>query len=391
MGQVGEGHLLGADADAVCQLVQQAVHRRVGGVYLVLQLVQLSGQLAGGSRRIPVGLVHQPLQGVQFPLQLLQGIGAVLQNAGRLHLPHNAATLLAGMDGAVVHAAFDVARLAACNAAYIVADVVIPHIAPVHAGPDDTGRTAGHTAHVGDVGGALGLEQVFHRQVFQFHFVLAHGGVDVGQIGAPGHHPVVAAGHAADKMVAVHAAADRAPGNNAVGGVGARNAAHLVGAGHGALKTAGVDGAGVFPGNAAHFRPGPARLHRAGDGGLPHGAFGLDVTEQPLHAAVGGQGQAADGVAAALPQAAEAGNAGKSGAGQVDVRVQIYDLVPAPAVQTAIFRQLEQVVGVGEMDGVVPVLRKDRRGQAGEQKGGAQQGTQSPFDCLGHYTSSPSV
>ena len=193
------------------------------------------------------------------------------------------------MDGAVVHTAFDVAGLAAGNAAHIVADVVIPHIAPVHAGADDPGGVARHAADVGDVGGAFSFEHIFQRQVFQLHFVLAHGGVDGGQIGASGHHTVVAAGHTADKVVAVHAAVHGAPADDAVRCVHAGNAADLVGAAHGAGKPAVFDGSGVFTRKTAHFRPGTFRLYGGGQGGLPHHGVLLNVAEQPLHAAVGGE------------------------------------------------------------------------------------------------------
>mgnify|MGYP006902658621 CR=1 FL=1 len=248
-----------------------------------------------------------------------------------------------------------------------------------------------HAADVGDVGGAFSFEHIFQCQVFQLHFVLAYGGVDGGQIGASGHHTVVAAGHTADKVVAVHAAVHGAPADNTVRCVHAGNAADLVGAAHGAGKPAVFDGSGVFTRKTVHIRPGTFRLYGGGQGGLPHHGVLLNVAEQPLHAAVGGEGQSADGVAVSFPAAAEGGNPPEVRPGQVDVGVQINGQALAPAVQPAVFGQLDQVVGGTQVKGGGGFFRQCRRGQTAQKQRGAQQGTQPLSDCHAHHTSSPSV
>ena len=395
LGQVGEGDVLGADVDTVGHLFQQGIHRIAGGGHPVLQVGQLAGQLAGGGRGIRGRLVHQPLKGVELTAQLLQGILIVLQDAGRLHLAHDAAALLAGVDLAVVDAALDVAGLAAGDAAHVVADVLVSHRSAVDTGPDDACRVARNPADVGDVGGALGLEQIFQGQVFQIDFVLADGGVDARVVGAGGDDAVVLACGTADEVTAVNTAADRAAGEDAGHRVDAGNAADLGGAGHGAVKGAVFDGTGVLAGNAAHRGAGPGRADGAADVQIPHDGSLLDVAEKPLYTAAAGEGQTGNDVILAFQIAAEAGDPFKIHSGQVDVGIQQDSAVPAPAVQPAVLRQLQQIVGSGNVEsflhGRSVCLRQGRDGQSADRQTKAQGGGKKAFCKMFHYSSSPSV
>ena len=170
------------------------------------------------------------MQGVQFPLQNLQGVLAVLQDAGGFHLSHNAARLLAAVDGAVIDTAFHIAGLAACNAAHVIADVGITDGAAVDAAPDHTGRGTRHAADVGNIVGLFGVQQVLQLEIPQVHLILADGGVDAAVVGTAGNHTVVLPRKAAHKVVAVDVAPDGTAGNHASDDVGSRDAAHPAGA-----------------------------------------------------------------------------------------------------------------------------------------------------------------
>ena len=118
--------------------------------------MQLVGQVTAGGACVIAGAVDQCLQGGHLLAQLLQGILGVLQGAAGLHLAHDAAALLAGVDSAVV----DAARLAACDTTDIVAHVLVANGAAVHAGADHAAGLACDAADVGDRGSVLGANQV---------------------------------------------------------------------------------------------------------------------------------------------------------------------------------------------------------------------------------------
>ena len=121
-----------------------------------------------------------------------------------------------------------------------------------------------------------------------------------------------------------------------------------------------------------------------------HGIL-LDVAEKPLHAALPREGQAADGMTAALQRTAEGGNTGKVGAGQVNIRREHHGAAAAPAVQAAVLCQGHQLVGGGHLhrNGFFP-LGADRRCQQTRQHTQAQHRREKAFSSVFH-TSSPSV
>ena len=151
---------LAADGNAVLGLLQQVLDGVAGAGHAAFQCVQLVGQVAAGGAGVVAGAVDQRLQGAHLIAEFLQRVFGVFQRAAGLHLADDAAALLAGVDGAVVDAALDVAGLAACNAADIVAHVLVANGAAVHAGADHAAGLACDAADVSDVGGVLGADQV---------------------------------------------------------------------------------------------------------------------------------------------------------------------------------------------------------------------------------------
>ena len=362
IGQGGDRQVLGADVHTVFHLLQQGLHGIAGAVHPVLQVGKPGIELTGGCRRVLGGLVHQALQGVQFPLQLLQGILAVLQHAGGFHLAHDAAAFLAGMDGAVVDAPFHISGLAACNTAHIVADVIVPHGAAVDTAPHHPRGIARHTADIGDVGGVFGGEQILDGQVVQLDVVLADRGVDFRLVGTLGDDPVVLPHQAAHEVIPVDAARHRAAGDDAGDGVGAGNAAHPAGSGDGTVDRAVADGAVVLPRQAAHSGAGAARLHGAAEVQIFHHGILLQVAEQTLYAAFRREGQPAEGMTAALQRTAEGGDAGEIAAAQVQIGGKDHRAAAAPAVQAAVPGQGFQLVNGGNFQGLgFGFGRPDRR------------------------------
>ena len=341
--------------------------------------MQLVGQVTAGGACVIAGAVDQCLQGGHLLAQLLQGIFGVLQGAAGLHLAHDAAALLAGVDGAVVDAALDVAGLAACNAADIVAHVLVAHGAAVHAGADHAAGLACDAADVGDVGGVLGADQVAEGQLRQVNVVLLHRGVDAGRIGGVGDDAVVLPGKAADEVGTVDAAGGGAALDHAGDKVIACDAAHDGRAGGNTLKPAVVQCTGIAAGKAAH-----GGAAAGGHGAAAHDKVAdigplLDIAEEADDRAVIHKAQAGDHMALPLKNAAEGRDAGKAAAGHLKVGVQHNGAVFAPAVQTAIVGQLQKlvhradVVGLfGFRLGLALPLRKDGQGEAQRQAEGEQ-------------------
>ena len=184
-----------------------------------------------------------------------------MQHAGGFHLAHNAAALLAGVDGAIVHAAFHIAGLAAGNTADIIANVAVANGSAVDAGAQHTGIVARNAACIGHIVGLFGFQHIVQGQVIQLDFVLAHGGIHAGRIGAVGSHAVILAHNAAHKVAAVHCE----KGADLALDVNQRqrdDRAQRRAGGH-ALKAAVVQRTGVAARNAAHAGAGAARLDAA--------------------------------------------------------------------------------------------------------------------------------
>ena len=332
-----------------------------------------------------------------------------MQHAGGFHLAHNAAALLTGVDGAIVLAAFHIAGLAAGNTADIIANVAVANGSAVDAGAQHTGIVARNAACIGHIVGLFGFQQIVQGQVIQLDFVLAHGGIHAGRIGAVGSHAVILAHNAAHKVAAVHCAAYRAAVDTALDRIDTGNAANLAGAGYHAVKRAIFNRTGVTARNAAHAGAGAARLDAALYRHIAHQGPLLHIAKQALHAAVLAEGKSGNGVVLAFPCAAKAGDTIKVNAGKVNIGFQHNGAVLAPTVQAAVLGQLDQVIRTGKVDrifwgrilhgfglGGVGFLGKHLGGQHGPQHTQAdthrEEFFQRAFCCIAfHQTSSPSV
>ena len=217
-GQVGNVDGLGADIKPVDRLIDQGIHGFARAVHPAGQVIQLAGQLTGRSR---------------------------------------------GIVGAIVHAAFHIAGLAAGNTADIIANVAVANGSAVDAGAQHTGIVARNAACIGHIVGLFGFQHIVQGQVIQLDFVLAHGGIHAGHVGAVGSYAVILAHNAAHKVAAVHCAAYRAAIDAALDRIDTGNAANLAGAGYHAIKRAIFNRTGVAARNAAHAGAGAARLDTA--------------------------------------------------------------------------------------------------------------------------------
>ena len=358
-----------------------------------MQVVELVAQAAACRAGVIAGAIDQRLQGLQLTAQLLQGVLGVKQCAAGLHLAHDAAALFAGVDGAVVDAALDIAGLAAHDAADVITDVQVAHGAAVEAGTDHAGGSTGDTANVGDVSGILGADQIVQRQLREVDFVLVDGGVDVGVVAAVDDHAVVFTHDAADEVGTVDAAGGGAVVDGAAAQVGTGDAAHNGCAGGNALEPAVDERTGVAAYDAAYGGAAAGGHRAASDGQIMYHAVGLDVAEEARHRAVVNQAQAADGVAVAVKGAAEGGDTGKVNAGQVQVGVQVHRAVLTPGVETAIGDQLQKVFHTVDGDRQLlslPSFCPDGQGQHQQQRQGSQPGQQAAREVqLGVHSASP--
>ena len=147
--------------------------------------------------------------------------------------------------------------------------------------------------------------------------------------------------NAADKVTAVHNAPCVAVLHDAGDFVAARDAAHPIRAADHAGKADVLQQSCVDTGHAAHGGAAALRRDGAGDGQIVHFTTFLYIPEQPLHRAVLLQMEPGNGVMLALKHPAEGGNARKLRAGYIHIGVQHHGAMLAPAVQTAVFRQLK--------------------------------------------------
>ena len=333
------------------------------------------------------------MQHIQLVGQLLQRVLRVKQRTARLHLAHDAAALLAGVDCAVVDAALDIAGLAAHDAADVVANVLVANGAAVQAGAENARGRARDAADIGDVRRTLGADQIIQRQLRKVDFVLVDSGVDAGVVAAVDDNAAVLAYDAADKVRAVDAAAGGAAVDRAAVEVGARDAAHDGRARGNTLEPAIDERTGVAAHDAAHGGAAARRHRAAAHSQIVHHAASLDVAEEARHRAIVHKAQAADGVVVAIKRAAEAGDTSKVHAGQVKVGVQVDGAALAPGVQAAVLDQLQQVIHAVDGDrhlfGLLPFC-PDGQGQHQQQGQRGQPGQQAVRDIpFGFHSASP--
>ena len=144
-------------------------------------------------------------------------------------------------------------------------------------------------------------------------------------------------------------------------------------------------GAGVVAGKAACILRGAAGTDLAGEVQLAHHGPGLDVAEEARVGAVRRQAETGDRVAPALEYAGERGYRRETGAGEVQVRLQVDGDALGIAVHGAGLRKRQQVLQtvyvVADAGRLLGVVRQhgDRDGQQPEHQQQAQYQCDKPF------------
>ena len=308
----------------------------------------MAGDGVRGGLGVRQGAVDEALEGVQLRLELVQAVGGELQGDIRDHLAHDAAHVLAALDGAPVVAGGQIPILPAGDAAHVVAHVGIAHGAPVGAALDDAGGEARDAAGIrgdGGLGDLLPLEEAVEGtlQLLQLgggDVLLGDGGIHGGPILTAEEGPGVLPGDAAGILGPPDDAGDAAVLDGAL--VVPGDAAHGGAAHHHAGEGAVFDAAGVLPGDAAHAAllagGGDLRLH----GEISHGGAGLDPAEKAVGGVALREPEAGDAVALAVEGPQEEGD-GDGGALGVDVRRQADGEAVGVAVGGAVFGEGREV------------------------------------------------
>ena len=323
--------------------IDQGVGRALGFPGAIGNGLEAVGNLVGGAAEIVQRAVCLIAQYVELVEQLSHGSFVVEEPHLRFQLPGDAAHVLTAPDGAAVGAAVQIAGLPPHNAADVVSHMRVAHAARVGAALEDAGGISGNAADVGadrDVFCGVDLIPVEITRIrIGFHLC----GVDAAAVFTLDDAAEILPGDPAHIVLAGDGAGKGAVDDLALRFVNSHNAADAVGAGDGSGKGAAGEGAPVAAGDAAEriFPPGGdgAALHCE----ILHRARGLDIPEQPLHAAAPCDGQAGNGVALPLKAAAKGRDGGEAGAGQVDVGFKADGFALRPGIQRAAAGKADQI------------------------------------------------
>ena len=253
----------------------------------------------------------------------------------------------------------------------------ITHRAQVHAAFHCSSGKAHYTAAVGDYVGILrtGEGQALHIQLIYLQASGGDAGIHLGAVLAVFYAAGVIAGDAPGKAFAAYAALRLTVFYAAV--VFPCNAAHVVRAGDFAIKAAIFYGAVAAAHQAAHLIAAVVRLHPAFQVQIHNAALLLEIAEEALMGAVGGQDEIADGMAAPVKAAAEAGYGVESLALQVQVIVQLHLQSHGILHQSAVYGKSLQVLHRGDVQNII--LGKSAGQQPQQQSRRQGQGKYFPF------------
>ena len=316
-------------------------------------------------------LVHQGGKLAQLGLELGQGALGELHLDIGLHLPDDAAHVLAPADAAAVGAQIYLPAAAAGDAAHVIAHVFIAHGGLVGAVEDVAGGVPCHAAHIGGgigrprPGKAAEIQGEIHIHSAEIQRLVGALDVHIGTVLAGDHPALVITGDAAHHAVAKDGAPALGGTNHSAGAVFPGDAPHLAGAGHRPAEGAIHDPSIVFTHDAAHGLAVPLGSHRALDGEGVDLAAGLEDGEQPRRSNTFPDLQSGDGVALPLKGSAKGGDGRKFCAAQVDIPVQDDGLAPGPGVQGAGLGQLDEILCRRDVD-APRLLSPD--GDAGEEE-----------------------
>ena len=315
------------------------------------------GGCSGETARIIQEAVGQIRDVVEIIGDLLQVILGELHREIGLLLSDDAAHVLPSEDPAAVGTAAHKSGGAACDAARVVAHVLIADGSRVLAVQDLPGVEARNAAGVRDRGEVLhGVHIAAHQDVLQGAADVLYGGGGVRVLDVdlhPGGCVPDDAGIAADKAAACGAPLEVSLGGavveNAGGAVGARNAADPVLSLNRSGEAAAADHAVVRPCDAARVLLGAGHADGAGDGEVFDNAALLDLPEETGIGDLPRDAKPGDLIPLAVKGAAEGGKLEVSVL-KGNVIVEDIELVLGVGVKAAGFRSLSQVVFCLEVD-----------------------------------------
>ena len=197
--------------------------------------------------------------------------------------------------------------LAPGNAAHIIAVMRIAHRAQVYAAVHQARREANYASAVGDNIGILSPREghALHVQLIYLQAAGRDAGVHLRPVFTFHNTAGAVSGNTARKALAAYCSFHFAALYAAV--VLSGNTAHIVKAGDLAIETAifYTSVAGTY--QAAHLIAAVVRLHPALHVQVADAAVRLEIAEKSLIRAIGSQDKVADGMAASVKAAAEAG------------------------------------------------------------------------------------
>ena len=293
-------------------------------------------------------------------------------------MTHNAAHLFSPGDGAVVFTAADKPRLAAHDAAHIIAHVLIAHSPPVFTVPDHAAAGTGNAADIRDGSRALGAGKGIDGDIRDLHRVLLGGGIDLRAIDAAPEHPHILTRNAADKVIAVHTALRGAVFQDTRHRIAAHKTAYTVTSRHSAGKAAVFDFACIAACNAACHGSAALGQDIALQVQILYLRLPGQIPEQARHRAGRSDIQPGYFVAPAVKAAAENGDPLKIQTGHIDIRAQPHLQPHTVAVEDTVPAQLEQRLRGGKGNALFALGSQRRhREQSHQQK--AQKCRQDPF------------
>ena len=323
---------------------QQGIQSVLGIHEGIVEVVHLNAHVRiavlNGGKRLPSEIAY----GAKLGLENLHCVLGVLDEGGRLHLADDAAHFLAAINLSKVFTFVEIPGLGSGNAADVVAHVLIAHVAPVLALPDDTAAGTGNAADIRYGADGFASGDGLQGNVGELNLVFLGGGVDPGAVVAAADNAKVISHDATDPVVAGDDAFGMAAVDDTGDGVDAGDAAHVIRAGNCAVKEAVLDFTGIVSGNAAYGAAAPVRDDFSQDREVLNERGSVNIAEKSHVGAVLRDAEAGDGVTVAVKIAAENGNPCKIYAGEVDIRQQNHTQVPAVAVQTAVFRKVQKLL-----------------------------------------------
>ena len=368
------------------------VARRVDGIADVAgHFVQPRGHRAARALRVVCRLVDERAQLVELLLHLGEGAVFNVEVHVRLHLPDDAAHVLAPVYLALVRAACHEAAAAPRDAADVVADVLIADYRLVDAAADNAGGVPGNAARVGG-----GVHRVARGELCQIHGrvdgeilyrerLVPALGVDVGGVAARGDEPKVIPNDAARHFAAENRALGNAGLYAAVYGVLSGNRAGVHAAVDRACEAAGGDAPVVHARNAADSLRRAGDVQRAGYGQITHSAARAYHAEQPRAGVFAVKVEIAYRVPVAVECAVEVGDGGERRAVERYVAVQLHGLPLRPCVVHAVCRERDEIIRRGY---VYRVVRVDGNGERHREDESEQRGHRA-FCCFIHSSFPP--